>query len=384
MVTSPPWYHRPARLSSGSSIAVIGAGIAGLLSAYTLNKQGFKVTIIERSADIMGGASGNPAAILDPFLTARPSLEGRIYLAAYLRAVSFYKEREEGVFKTTGLLKKALNEKQSQRFQKIAKALPIDITRLEGDNLFFPASGIIAPHLLGAELSRGIDCLFKTNVRNIQKQDGWVLYAEGGQEILKTDGVVLCTAHELGQFCETSSLSLMPVRGQISYVAPDPSQKTIFCSEGYLTPDVSGFRVAGATFGKGDTSLEIRECEHREILEKCALPPDTKITGGRVALRAMTADHLPLVGAVPDMNWSEKAYRHLHHGPAHEKFPPARYHDGLYVFAGLGARGFLSAPLLSEVLAGLISGTKLPLEEDLATALHPGRFLVRKLSQKPF
>jgi len=41
---------------------------------------------------------------------------------------------------------------------------------------------------------------------------------------------------------------------------------------------------------------------------------------------------------------------------------------------GLGSRGFLTAPLLAELIADQIAGAPLPLEADLVQALNPGRF----------
>ncbi|MBL4602173.1 MAG: hypothetical protein JKY84_05475 [Emcibacteraceae bacterium] len=49
---------------------------------------------------------------------------------------------------------------------------------------------------------------------------------------------------------------------------------------------------------------------------------------------------------------------------------------------GLGARGFLSAPLLAKYLTSIISGEKPPFDEAICHALHPARFIVRQLSKK--
>lgn len=69
--------------------------------------------------------------------------------------------------------------------------------------------------------------------------------------------------------------------------------------------------------------------------------------GGRVSLRATIRDYVPLAG------------------PADE---------GFYVSGGLGSRGFLTAPLLSELIADQLTVAPLPLEADLVAALDPGRF----------
>jgi glycine/D-amino acid oxidase-like deaminating enzyme len=100
----------------------------------------------------------------------------------------------------------------------------------------------------------------------------------------------------------------------------------------------------------------------------------------------MSPDHLPLMGGVPDHQAYEKSYQDLHHGPDHQEFGSAIYHKSLYVCAGLGARGMLTAPYLTSLLVGLITGHTLgsydPYSEKVLQALHPARFHIRQLIKK--
>jgi len=45
----------------------------------------------------------------------------------------------------------------------------------------------------------------------------------------------------------------------------------------------------------------------------------------------------------------------------------------------LGSRGYVTAPLLAEMIVAQLSGTPLPVDADIAQILHPGRFLIRGL-----
>ena len=69
--------------------------------------------------------------------------------------------------------------------------------------------------------------------------------------------------------------------------------------------------------------------------------------GGRTALRTTIRDYLPLAGRVDARTW---------------------------VLGGLGSRGFMTAPLMAELIADQATGAPLPLEADLVRAVDPARF----------
>ncbi len=50
---------------------------------------------------------------------------------------------------------------------------------------------------------------------------------------------------------------------------------------------------------------------------------------------------------------------------------------GLFVLTALGARGLTLAPLLGRLVAAQATGTPWPLEQDLADAVDPARWIVR-------
>jgi tRNA 5-methylaminomethyl-2-thiouridine biosynthesis bifunctional protein len=95
----------------------------------------------------------------------------------------------------------------------------------------------------------------------------------------------------------------------------------------------------------------------------------------------MTPDHLPLCGPLPERAAYTRDYAALRHGQHWVHYPSATYVPNVYVLSGLGARGFVTAPLMAELLACHITGDPWPLARDLVTALHPGRFLIRDLKR---
>ena len=105
------------------------------------------------------------------------------------------------------------------------------------------------------------------------------------------------------------------------------------------------------------------------------------VIAGRASLRAMTTDHLPLAGPVPVLERFAEDFAGLRQGRLERTFENAVCHPGLWVIAGLGARGLVTAPLTGEFLAAQISGGSWPVGDQVAAALHPARFLVRDLKR---
>jgi tRNA 5-methylaminomethyl-2-thiouridine biosynthesis bifunctional protein len=162
---------------------------------------------------------------------------------------------------------------------------------------------------------------------------------------------------------------------------------------GYITPAENGAHSIGATFDWVDaealrTDPPVHDADHARNLDELArvLPDlmaggDQRILRGRAGLRCTTPDHLALAGPVPDYDGYMRDFAELRHGHPWARYPSAAYQPGLYTLTGLGARGLVAAPLAAELIASQIAGEPWPLERDLGTALHAGRFLVRGLKR---
>ena len=78
----------------------------------------------------------------------------------------------------------------------------------------------------------------------------------------------------------------------------------------------------------------------------------------------MAADRLPLIGALPDA--------------ADARAAGAPRLPGLYGAYAYGSRGLTWAALGAEFIASLVEGEPLPVEADLAGAVDPARFALRR------
>jgi len=78
---------------------------------------------------------------------------------------------------------------------------------------------------------------------------------------------------------------------------------------------------------------------------------------GRVGLRPMSPDRLPIVG-------------------------PVSASDGLWIINGFGARGLVWASLCAELLASRIAAEPLPIEAELVQAIGVSRFDDKRRSRR--
>lgn len=385
---SKPWFKTPSPVAPGSHIAIIGGGISGVTALDHLARAGYSVTLLEQSGSLLSGASGNPAAIIDPFISLGESSDKSFFLKAYQYALEYYQELGGDVFVSCGLSKIAKNEQEKIRYRKIAEQYLGDMMTFDKDRLIFENSGYVIPGLISARFEENSNILLSTPISEINLNDdnSWSLYADDKSQILRADAVILCNSYNAERISQTEHIKLDKMAGQISYISPEYSGNNVLCSNGYLTPIIKtpagDANICGATFEKND-SLDLTEPAHMENVENAPYKFNSaKILGGRRAVRAMSHDHLPLCGAVADYKKYLSDYEDIHHGPDHKSFAEATYHPNLFVCTGLGARGFLSAPILAKYLTSLLVGNTPPFEQSICHAIHPARFIIRNLSKK--
>lgn len=144
---------------------------------------------------------------------------------------------------------------------------------------------------------------------------------------------------------------------------------------------VDGLIVTGSTYDRDDNDPEPQLRGHEENLRRLAhlLPQagalaDAAQLAGAVGFRCAAPDHLPLIGALPDVD-AARAGRTALTGAQLSELPRR---DGLYCASAFASRGLVWAALAGELLASQIEGEPLPVEGDLADALDPGRFVMKQ------
>ncbi|MGJ8679495.1 bifunctional tRNA (5-methylaminomethyl-2-thiouridine)(34)-methyltransferase MnmD/FAD-dependent 5-carboxymethylaminomethyl-2-thiouridine(34) oxidoreductase MnmC [Paraglaciecola sp.] len=401
--------------SVSPSVAIIGGGIAGANIAYALAKKGLSAQIYCKEASLAKGASGNPQGGFYPQLNAEASVSSQIHVNAFTFAARLYKKLLADGFDFShdwcGTLLVAFNEKVTARYQKMVanqtwpdslihwvnstQASKIANIELPYPGLFVPSAGWINP----PELTQALTTAAKAKVHTEHKLD--CIEKQGQQWQLNwqdkstsyADIVIFATGSDSVDMPHLQDLPFRLVRGQVEAIPTNETLSklsSVLCHKGYLTPAWQGQHALGSTYIKEDRNCVYRPSEqalnlamHQKSLEKCNWIHQIEAKElGRAATRASTPDHLPMVGAVPNVDEQKQQYKELYKALPKHRYPQPIDHSNLYVLSGLGSRGLSTAPLCAEILASQITNQALPLNNTLLDALNPNRFLVRDLIRR--
>lgn len=373
---------------------VLGAGLAGCAVAERLAARGWQVSVIERHHQPASEASGNLAGIVRPLLSRDDNLASRLNRACFLHARRAWAALPGARFNLAGVIQIARDAAHEAQMREIAAAWPADYVQyLDREAAathlgqptahaawLFPTGGWANPPSLARAWLQaggaGVTFLGGIEVaRHDHDGQDWRLLDAAGQVIAAAPVLILAAGAAAPTLLP--DLPVSPVRGQVSHLPAGslPDFALPACCEGYLTPAVEGFHCLGASYAY-DTGTELRVEEHAgnlkrlaRILPGCGHDMNPMVIGGKVGFRAATPDRLPLVGALPDASVPLPRDVRLHDLPRR---------PGLYGLLGLGSRGLVWAALAAETLASRIEGEPLPVENDLADAIDPARFQLRR------
>lgn len=394
-------------------IAVIGGGLASASLALALVRRGRQVTLLCADPEPAMGASGNRQGALYPLLNSEHDTLSQFYGAAFGFARRLYGpllSSHRVAHAWCGVLQFAHDAKSARKLDKLAgghfpPALVHALSPTQRDEvaglpltseysqqaLFYPQGGWLSPRqltqaLLQEACSTGLlQIRYQCHVTGWRQQpEGWYLPSSQG-EVGPYASLVLATGHHLSETPMTAALPIYPVRGQVSHLAMQPqlaALRTVLCYEGYLTPMHKGMHCLGASYDRNQSEACYQTEAQSENLAKLqrSLPQQNWPQSlaledeARVAIRAATRDHQPMVGALPEL---ESLQQNVKSPTADLAEQALAYHTGLWIMGALGSRGICSAPLLGEILACELCGEPQPLSWAQLEALHPARSWLR-------
>ena len=379
---------------------VIGAGVSGLLTAWSLANRDIKVTLLDKTAPL-AGASGNPRALLAPKMTPIHHVDEHLHTIGYLYSSRLYRVLNEKaaqqhtapVLELTGaldlLMKANIGTEQIADYpDEMATTLSLeqaqDISGLKvqdlSENLYLSQSGLVNPQALkDTILTHPLIHFQQLDVDNISETEESVCIKGSNQDnhtlTISADNVVVCAAYESHQL-DKRIFNCRKIRGQLSWFTPNAEQlkslpKIPLKYSGYCaiftaqTGDnelndvvVAGRHLLlGASFVRNDTDTGIRHEEHQISRDKLVtaipemqsvIPTDSSLWQGRAGIRTQTPDYHPIVGSLADSK-------------------------RVWVMSAMGAKGYAIAPICAEALADMMLGSFAPLSAAMLARLSPNR-----------
>lgn len=413
---APRWPVRSITYSAAACAErhaiVIGAGLAGAAVSERLALRGWRIDLIERrtlpAAHVPGSYAGvfHPHVSRDDCILSRATRNGFLYAAKRWSALQ--RAGHALSWAKCGLLQLAGDSRQERRMRETAAAAAYPghyaryVVRAEAEALagcglraggwWFAEGGWMHPlSLIAAQLAAasayGAGSRFMqqldTAVHALARVDaGWQALAADGSVIATAPVIVLANSNDVARLA-TIAQPLRSIRGQVTYLPAQQVQapRVAVSGSGYVLPAVDGVVVTGSTYDFDDADPALQESGHAaNLLRLAQLLPDAhtplhaSMLDGAVGFRCASPDHMPVVGALPDVHAAHERRAEL--SGAHLAQLPRR--AGLYCVSALGSRGLVWAALAGEMIASLIEGEPLPVESDLAGAMDPGRFVLRQ------
>ncbi len=383
-----------------AKIAVVGAGISGLMTAWSLANRGYQVCLMDKIAPL-AGASGNPRGLLAPKMTPIHHVDEHLHSIGYLYSSRLFRQMSHGsslqVSKTqtleaqtleTPILEKTgamdLLLKANITAEKI-NAYPADfacvldnntareMTGLDkqdlAENQFLPQAGLINPQALAKRVLQHPNIDFQqAHVVKVTEQADKVQLMTVDNKQLEFAHLVICLAYESCQL-DKRIFNFRKIRGQLSWFTPTTEQLTQlpklplkyggYCAvfTNNRTDKQTTQFLLGASFVRNDTDSTIRDTEHQDNRHKLVtaipqldtvIPTDSSQWQARVGIRSQTPDYHPLVGQVGD---SQRTW----------------------TLSGMGAKGYAFAPICAEVLADMMTETIPPVSSSMLEKLSVNR-----------
>jgi tRNA 5-methylaminomethyl-2-thiouridine biosynthesis bifunctional protein len=376
------WLDAASHLPSGSEptapprVVIVGAGISGAALARAFRKEGAEVLVIDARGP-GAGASGNPAALVTPRLDAGFGPAAKLHAQAFAHAVQLYRRESPDAIIDQGTVQLEGGPRDAARFAKIeawdgfapgdlSTLSPAVVSKQLGEpaapgGLSYADALVIRPHAVLSALLADTPVRVAEVARLAPWADGWRLYDLHGATIAEADIVILAGGPASRHLVpEGAAAALTPVRGQASWSLGQAPTGGASAWGGYAIPMAEGGVLFGSSHVRNDWGVELRPSDEAHNLKlltqgRPALA-EAIVSGlstfplqGRASLRAATPDHLPLAGRLSGA-------------------------PGLYILAGLGARGFTLAPLLAEHIAAETFEAPSPLQRCIAAAIVPARF----------
>lgn len=419
-------------------VAIIGAGISGLMAAWSLAQRGLQITLIDQSAPL-AGASGNPRALLAPKMTPIAHVAEHLHTIGYLYSQRLYRQldkqnellyasdatatnRPSHIFNNTGtldlLLKSNVDVSQIAEYpEQMATTLTADqaqdITGLKHQdleaNLYLPQAGLVNPKALADTVLNHPNIRFqqakvtqiKPSQSSTQSSGSVQLISEPtvlsdsndnpDNEATDFDAVIIATAFD-SQRLDSRIFEFRRIRGQLSWFQPTQEQLEALPK---LPLKYGGYCAA------------FTPCENDDQLNRVSVGTPSLLLGASFVRNDMDTqtrssehqvNHDKLITALPELGsvlastksedaetgytdytgWQARVGIRAQTPDYHPLVGQVDEEGLIWTLSGMGSKGYAFAPICAEVIADMMLGQYTPLPKSLLDRLSPQRSSLQK------
>lgn len=332
-------------------VVILGSGIAGSLMAHRLAQTEKSCILLESRDSVCDGASGNRIANVIPQFTKEKTALSLHLNRCFSRAVEFYQQFPQFwnpcgtafLFQTDRMKEKLLRGKE-YLLEDSEVLESLELQKKSGVNSPFPALWLgTSGYLRASEFCKKIleeskiEIRTSARVQSFKAQDDFWELGFSDRKSLRAKSLILCASYESFDFPELQALPQRKVRGQViefSCLEILKNLRSMLCFDGYLSPAVDGRHLMGGSYRHEAFDEPPSQMESESLVSKLQSIwpelPDPDIQAVRARVRHTTPDHAPIVGLF--------------------KLKEPELPQKIYLFCGLGSRGFTWGPYLSELL----------------------------------
>lgn len=417
-------------------VAIVGAGVSGLMAAWSLAQRGLQITLIDQSAPL-AGASGNPRALLAPKMTPIAHVAEHLHSMGYLYSQRLYRQldrqnellfdsaqtatllnRPSQIFEVTGtldLLVKSnvgvvqIAEYPEQMATTLAAEKARDITGLEHqaleENLYLPQAGLVNPKALAHTILNHPNIHFQqAKIQQIQLSkdsahapetvqlivDSTVLSdhednsdAQRDVDLANFDAAIIATAFD-SQNLDARIFEFRRIRGQLSWFQPTQEQLKA---------------LPKLPLKYGGYCAIFKPCDNDNQLNPVSVNTPSFLLGASFVRNDMdiqirTSEHQvnrdKLITAVPELDnvlastktdnkdndysgWQARVGIRAQTPDYHPLVGQVDEEGFIWTLSGMGSKGYAFAPICAEVIADMMLGQYTPLPKSLLDRLSPQR-----------
>ncbi|MGA0163108.1 MAG: tRNA (5-methylaminomethyl-2-thiouridine)(34)-methyltransferase MnmD [Bdellovibrionota bacterium] len=326
-------------------IAIIGAGMAGTQLAESLNLRMTDYHCFESANEVAHGASGNPIALVMPYLMSKNPERILFSSSAFNYQRSLYSSE---FYSASGATHYFFPEEKTRELARNVQKFdwPEELLTQHEDHIQFLMAGVFRAKTY-------IQSFWQHHRDQISLSKKIAKIEIGSNQIILKDE----TQKSLGEFdqvflaCSYASIDFLPflksltkrTRGQIAFLEEDFQNSSALSFGHYLSPKVDGLQVFGGTYRHSDFDLDV-QTEDFEELEKSFfqfLRQKMRFTKGRSGVRCHSQNNWPIL-------YTE---------------------NGISCMSGFGSRAFSESGLVAETLVSRLFDEASPISKNWAQSI---------------